>query len=179
MTWKTPSTTLGVATWAPGTAGHSVEAAIQSGAVYGFEGAVQASKALAVMGIELLTTSESLAGVKAEFAERMKGMPPYEGKAMIPEVAYPEAPGFTVSAGDGTVNVKATQTAFAEASGDVIVISSMHGDELASYTVSAQAAAQPEYAFKIQGCIGAGQRLKITFIDASGDAWFYGYVHAQ
>jgi aminobenzoyl-glutamate utilization protein B len=179
VTWKTPSTTLGIATWAPGTAGHSIEAAAQSGGVYGFEGAVQASKALAAMGIELLTNSESLAAVKAEFAKRMKGMPPYEGKAMIPEVAYPDAPGFTVSASDGTVNVKAIKTAFAEASGDVIVISSMYGDELASYTVSAQAAAQPEYAFKIRGGIGAGQRLKITFIDASGDTWFYGYVHAQ
>ena len=174
VTWKTPSTTLGIATWAPGTAGHSIEAAAQSGGVYGFEGAVQASKALAAMGIELLTNSESLAAVKAEFAKRMKGMPPYEGKAMIPEVAYPDAPGFTVSASDGTVNVKAIKTAFAEASGDVIVISSMYGDELASYTVSAQAAAQPEYAFKIRGGIGAGQRLKITFIDASGDTWFYG-----
>jgi len=181
VTWKTPSTTLGVATWAPGTAGHSVEAAAQSGAVYGFEGAVQASKALAVMGIELLTNPESLAAVKSEFVERMKGMPPYEGKAMIPEVAYPEVPGFTVSAVDGTVCVKAAETAFAEAAGDVIVISSMQGDELAAYTVSAQAAGQPEYAFKIQGGVGAGQRLKITFIDAGneGDIWFYGYVHAQ
>lgn len=181
VTWKTPSTTLGVATWAPGTAGHSIEAAAQSGAVYGFEGAVQASKALAAMGIELLTNPESLAAVKSEFAERMKGMPPYEGKAMIPEVAYPEAPGFAVSAVDGTVSVKAAETAFAEAAGDVIVISSMQGDELAAYTVSAQAAAQPEYAFKIGGGVSAGQRLKITFIDASndGDVWFYGYVHAR
>jgi len=181
VTWKTPSTTLGIATWVPGTAGHSVEAAAQSGAVYGFEGAVQASKALAAMGIELLTNSESLAAVKSEFAERMKGMPPYEGKAMIPEVAYPEAPGFTVSAADGTVGVKAAETAFAEEAGDVIIISSMQGDQLAAYTVPAQAAAQQEYAFKIQGGVSAGQRLKITFIDASkdGDAWFYGYVHAQ
>jgi len=180
VTWKTPSTTLGIATWAPGTAGHSVEAAAQSGAVYGLEGAVQASKALAAMGIELLTNPESLAAVKSEFAERMKGMPPYEGKAMIPEVAYPEAPGFTVSTVDGTVSVKAAETAFAEAAGDVIIISSMQGGELAAYTVSA-ATAQPEYSFKIQGGVSAGQRLKITFVDASNDndAWFYGYVHAQ
>jgi len=118
--------------------------------------------------------------VKSEFAERMKGMPPYEGKAMIPEVAYPEAPGFTVSAVDGTVSVKAAETAFAEAAGDVIIISSMQGGELAAYTVSA-ATAQPEYSFKIQGGVSAGQRLKITFVDASNDndAWFYGYVHAQ
>ena len=181
VTWKTPSTTLGIATWAPGTAGHSVEAATQSGAVYGFEGAVQASKALAALGIELLTNPESLAVVKAEFTEKMKGMPPYEGKAMIPEVAYPEAPGFTVLAGDGAVKVKAVETAFVEAPGDVIVISSIQGDELASYTVSSQVDAQPEYAFKLQGGIKPGQRVKITFIDASndGDAWFYGYVHAQ
>jgi len=133
------------------------------------------------MGIELVTNPESLAAVKAEFAERMKGMPPYDGKAMIPEVAYPEAPGLTVSAGDGTVKVKADDTAFLEAPGDVIIISSMHGDELAAYTVPAQAMAQPEYSFKIQGSVSAGQRLKITFIDASndGDVWFYGYVHAH
>ncbi len=108
-------------------------------------------------------------------------MPPYEGKAMIPEVAYPEAPGFTVSAVDGTVGVKAAETAFAEEAGDAIIISSMQGDQLAAYTVSAQAVAQQEYTFKIQGGVSAGQRLKITFIDASndGDAWFYGYVHAQ
>lgn len=187
VTWKTPSTTLGVATWAPGTAGHSAEAAVQSGAVYGFEGAVQASKALAVMGIELLTNPESLAAVKAEFAERMKGMPPYEGKAMIPEVAYPEAPGIAASAADGTVTVKCAQTAFSEDVGDTILISSMHGDKLASYTVQdsmggqTDAQALAEYVFKIQGQVDAGQRLKITFIDASkgGDTWFYGYVHAQ
>ncbi len=187
VTWKTPSTTLGVATWAPGTAGHSSEAAVQSGAVYGFEGAVQASKALAVMAIELLTNPESLAGVKAEFAERMKGMPPYEGKAMIPEVAYPEAPGITVSAADGAVSVKSAETAFAEDAGDIIVISSMEGDELASYILPASTGAEAgpqapaEYAFKIQGKVDVGQRLKITFIDASkgGDTWFYVYVHAQ
>ena len=108
-------------------------------------------------------------------------MPPYEGKAMIPEVAYHEAPGFQVTAGDGKVSVKAAETAFTEAAGDVIIVSSMQGDELASYTLSAQTVAQPEYALSIQGGIKPGQRLKITFISAgnSDDAWFYGYVHAR
>ena len=84
VTWKTPSTTISVATWAPNTPGHSVESALQSGSVYGFKAAVAASKALVALGLEMLMNPESLAAVKVEFAERMKDMPEYKGMAMIP-----------------------------------------------------------------------------------------------
>ncbi|HHY97564.1 MAG TPA: amidohydrolase [Firmicutes bacterium] len=177
VTWKTPSATLSVATWTPGTAGHSAESAKQSGAVYGFKGAIAASKGLAVLGIELLTNKEALGKVKAEFQERMKGMPPYEGKAMIPEVAYPEPPGVTITA-QGQAKFIAAQTAFKESAGDKIQVFTMSGEKLAEYVVPS--APEAEYSFNLSQPVEPGQRLKIAYIGENGSfKWFYGYAHVK
>ncbi|MDD2200951.1 MAG: amidohydrolase [Firmicutes bacterium] len=181
VTWKTPSTTVGIATWAPGTAGHSVEAAVQSGSIYGFKGAEAASKALAVLGLDLMTNPDSLAAVIAEYEDRMKNMPPYEGKAMIPEVAYPEAPGVVVSASKGCALLTSAETAFEEAEGDIIVVQAATDEMLGEFTIGAeQLGATAEYSFATCGKIEPGQRLKIFYTAAGTDStWFYGYVHAK
>lgn len=181
VTWKTPSTTVGIATWAPGTAGHSVEAAVQSGSVYGFKGATAASKALAVLGLDLMTNPDSLAAVVAEYEDRMKDMPPYEGKAMIPEVAYPEAPGVVASASKGCVLLTSAETTFEEAEGDVIIVKSATDEVLGEFTVGAeQLGVAAEYSFATCGKIELGQRLKVFYTAAGTDStWFYGYVHAK
>ena len=150
---------------------------MQSGAVYGFQGAVTASKALALLGLEMLMNPESLAKVKAEFEHRMKDMPEYEGKAMIPASAYPEAPGVIITA-PGNVKIIAAETAFAEANGDQIIIATEAGVELGKFTLPASMDAS-ESEFTLVGKIAAGQRLKITYIASDGDVWFYGYVHAK
>lgn len=181
VTWKTPATTIGIATWVPGTAGHSVEAALQSGSVYGFKGAAAASKALAVLGLELMTNPDSLAAIVAEYEDRMKDMPPYEGKAMIPEVAYPEAPGVVVSASKGCVLLTSAETAFEEAEGDVIAVKSASGEVFGEFLVGAKPLdAAAEYSFALSGKIEPGQRLKIFYTAAgTNSTWFYGYVHAE
>ena len=176
VTWKTPSTTINAATWVPGTAGHSVESALQSGSVYGFKGAVTASKTLALLGLEMLMNPESLATVKAEFEDKMKGMPEYEGKAMIPALAYPEAPGVIVTA-PSEVKLITAETAFVEADGDQIIIATETDVELGSFAVAD--ATSPELGFSLTDPVSAGQRLKITYVTAHGDTWFYGYVHAK
>lgn len=176
VTWKTPSTTISVATWAPNTPGHSVESALQSGSVYGFKAAVAASKALVALGLEMLMNPESLAAVKVEFAERMKDMPEYKGMAMIPALAFPEAPGVLVST-PGDVQIITGETAFAEAEGDQIIIATEADVELGSFVVGD--ASSKELSFFLTDEVSAGQRLKITHIAADGDTWFYGYVHAK
>ncbi|NLJ23851.1 MAG: amidohydrolase [Firmicutes bacterium] len=176
VTWKTPNTTVNMATWVPGTPGHSVESALQSGSVYGIKGAVTASKVLSLLGLEMLMNPESLAEVKAEFENRMKGMPEYEGKAMIPALAYPEAPGVLVTA-PGSVRLITQATAFTEAEGDQIIIATEAGDELGKYNIGAVIPAEIE--FSLADAVLPGQRLKVTHIAANGDTWFYGYVHAK
>ncbi|MEA4882397.1 MAG: amidohydrolase [Clostridia bacterium] len=181
VTWKTPSATMSVATWTPGAPGHSASSAVQSGSVYGIQGAIVASQGLASIGMELLTNADSLGKVKAEFAERMKGLPPYEGKAIIPDVAYPEAPGVGVTASSGTARFVALQTEFKEASGDQIIVTDMAGAELGKYTIASGASAdQNEISFPLSAPVAVGQRLKVVYVSAiGGDQWLYGYIHAK
>jgi hypothetical protein len=177
VTWKVPTASLNYASWVPGTAGHSVDSAKQSGTVYGLTGAVYASKLLSALGMQMLTDAEALGKVRAEFAERQKGMPPYESKAMIPEVAYPEAPGVTVVS-PGTVKFAAVQTAFVEKAGDKIELLTMSGEKLGEYVVPATPAG--EYSFSLAQGVKPAQRLKLNYVSADGSfAWFYGYVHAK
>ena len=176
VTWKTPNTTINAATWVRGTAGHSEESALQSGSIYGFKGAITASKALAVLGLEMLMNPASLATVQAEFADRMEGMPEYEGKAMIPAQAYPEAPGVLVTA-PGNVKLVTAETAFDEADGDQIIVTDEEDVNLGSIHIAG--ATSPELIFPLEEAVSVGQRLKITYVSADGDAWFYGYVHAK
>jgi aminobenzoyl-glutamate utilization protein B len=176
VTWNTPTATVSIATWVPGTAGHSEESALQSGSIYGFKGAVTASKVLANWGLELLLNPEALAEVKAEFEARMESLPPYEGKAMIPASAYPEAPGVLVTA-PGKVKLVTASTAFVEGSGDQISIATMADGEIGQFTVTDPVPA--EIIFELNEEVVSGQQLKVTYIAADGDIWFYGYVHAQ
>ena len=176
VTWNTPTATVNIATWVPGTPGHSEASALQSGSIYGLKGAITASKVLAVWGLELVMNPEALAEVRAEFEARMEGLPPYEGKAMIPLSAYPEAPGILVSA-PGKVKLVTGSTAFVETIGDQISIATLEGDELGRFTVSDAAA--DEIVFDLDGEVSSGQQVKVTYTAADGDTWFYGYVHAQ
>ena len=178
VTWKTPTTTVTIATWVPGTAGHSVEAAAQSLSAYGFSGAVAGSKVLAALAIKLFTDSEALAAVKAEFDEKMKDMPEYVGKAMIPEVAYAEAPGIVVDSVKGVVAVSGAKTAFDEKSGDKLVVSNMAGTKLAELVWGANAGQDLEV--KLAASVKVGERVKVSYTNAAkGYTWFYGYVHAK
>lgn len=177
LSWKTPLTTISVATWAPGTAGHSVESAVQSGSIAGFKAATTASKALTLLGLELLTNPQALAKVQGEFQERMKGMPPYEGKAMIPESAYPEPPGVTISS-SGKASFVAAQTVFVEKPGDKIQVFTMDGKKLAEYVVPETPEA--EYAAALLSSVKPGERVKVNYTSADGSMnWFYGYAHAK
>ena len=175
VTWKTPSTTINMATWVPGTPGHSASSALQSGTVYGIKGAVVASKALVALGAEMLLNPQSLALVQAEFDERMKDMPEYKGMAMIPADAFPEAPGVLVNA-SGTVQLNVEETAFVESTGDTIIVTDEADIELGRFVVEEVAS---ELTFPLGEEVSSGQRLKITYIDTEGDSWFYGYVHAK
>ena len=177
VTWNTPTTSINIATWVPGTPGHSAASALQSGTVYGFKGAIYGSKVLAALGLEMLLNPDALAAVKAELEERMKGMPPYEGKAVIPEVAYPEAPGVIVSAA-GSVELVCAETHFDESAGDEIIVSTEDGNQLAKFVIDAAAAAAGKIEFAIEG-VSAGQRLGITYVETDDDPWFYGWVHAK
>jgi aminobenzoyl-glutamate utilization protein B len=176
VTWKTPSTTINVATWVPNTPGHSVGSALQSGSIYGFKGAVTASKALVVVGVEMLMNSESLAAVKAEFADRMKDMPEYQGMAMIPAQAFPEAPGILVAT-PNSAKLITDETVFVEAEGAQIIIATEADVELGSFVVADTSS--KEISFSLIDEVSVGQRLKITYITPDGDTWFYGYVHAR
>jgi len=178
VTWKTPTTTITVATWVPGTAGHSTDSAAQSCSVYGFEGAVTGSKVLADLAIKLMTDEAALASVKAEFDERMKGMPEYVGKAMIPEVAYAEAPGVVVDSAKGTASIVGSLTAFDEKPGDKLVIMKKDGTIVAQLIWGQDAGKDVEV--KLLAKVAAKEWLKISYVNsAKGYAWFYGYVHAK
>ena len=185
VTWKTPTTTLNIAIWVPDTPGHSEKAAIQNNSIYGFKGAVAASKALASLGLELMMNPDSLAEVTAEHKERMKDMPKYEGKAMIPESAYPEAPGIVITAINGLVTLIPSETAFDEKEGDTISVKSVSNDVLGEYTIakgvlSKKSADGKEYSFELKDKVEPGQRLKVFYTAAEGNyIWFYGYVHAK
>ncbi|OPZ61517.1 MAG: hypothetical protein BWY85_02381 [Firmicutes bacterium ADurb.Bin506] len=178
VSWNTPTTTVSFAAWVPGTAGHSAESALQSGTVYGYKAAVTASKALASLGVEMITNPAALKAVQDEFAATMAGMPPYVGHAMIPAVAYCEAPGVTVTA-PWNVVLAVSDTAFIEQVGDKLIVETEDGETLGSYVVTAVDAGVEEIKFALDAQVSADQRLGITHIAADGDTWFYGWVHAK
>lgn len=178
VTWKTPTTTITVATWAPGTAGHSADSALQSCATYGYDGAVTGSKVLAALAVKLLTDEVALSSVKKEFEEKMKGMPEYVGKAMIPEVAYAEAPGVAVSSAPASAKVSKDKTAFEEKAGDKLVISTMTGVVLAEYTWGKEIPSEIEIDLGLP--LKGNTRVKVSYYNAAkGYTWFYGYVHSK
>ncbi|HEX7819758.1 MAG TPA: amidohydrolase [Sphingobium sp.] len=66
ISWVVPTSSLGTATWVPGTAPHSWQAASASGTSIGVSGALVAAKTLALSGAELLLDPDSLRAAKAE-----------------------------------------------------------------------------------------------------------------
>lgn len=72
ISWVVPTASLGTATWVPGTAPHSWQAASASGTSIGVEGALVAAKTLAVSGAQLFLNPAKLAEAKAEL-ERSRG----------------------------------------------------------------------------------------------------------
>lgn len=67
VSWNVPTSGLGTATWVPGTAPHSWQAASASGTSIGVEGALVAAKTLAVSGAKLFSDPDTLKAARAEF----------------------------------------------------------------------------------------------------------------
>lgn len=72
ISWVVPTSSLGTATWVPGTAPHSWQAASASGTSIGVSGALVAAKTLAISGAELLLEPDQLRAAKAEL-EKSRG----------------------------------------------------------------------------------------------------------
>jgi aminobenzoyl-glutamate utilization protein B len=72
ISWVVPTSSLGAATWVPGTAPHSWQAASASGTSIGVEGALVAARTLAVSGAQLFLQPDKLREAKAEL-ERARG----------------------------------------------------------------------------------------------------------
>jgi aminobenzoyl-glutamate utilization protein B len=66
ISWVVPTASLGTATWVPGTAPHSWQAASASGTSIGVEGAEVAAKTLALSGAQLFLNPDKLKDAKAE-----------------------------------------------------------------------------------------------------------------
>lgn len=66
ISWVVPTASLGAATWVPGTAPHSWQAASASGTSIGVEGAKVAAKTLALSGAQLFLNPDKLREAKAE-----------------------------------------------------------------------------------------------------------------
>lgn len=73
VSWVVPTVNFRVATFVPGTPGHSWQAVACSGASVGRKGMVVAAKALALSGLELLTTPAELAAARESFEKRKAG----------------------------------------------------------------------------------------------------------
>lgn len=72
ISWVVPTASLGAATWVPGTAPHSWQAASASGTSIGVEGAEVAAKTLALSGAQLFLNPDKLRDAKVEL-QRSQG----------------------------------------------------------------------------------------------------------
>lgn len=70
VSWNVPTVGVGTATWVPGTPAHSWQAVAASGMSIGAKGALNAAKVMALAGVQLLQSPQTLAKAKAEFNER-------------------------------------------------------------------------------------------------------------
>jgi aminobenzoyl-glutamate utilization protein B len=73
VSWVVPTINFRVATFVPGTPGHSWQAVACSGSSLGRKGMVVAAKALAASALELLTVPAELAAARASFEKRKAG----------------------------------------------------------------------------------------------------------
>ena len=83
VSWVTPLATLNTATWVPGTAAHSWQAAAAGGTTIGLKAMVVAAKTLALTGAQLLADPALVAAAKAEF-DKSRG-PDFVYKPLIGE----------------------------------------------------------------------------------------------
>jgi len=75
VSWVVPTTGFQVATWVPGTPGHSWQAVACGGTTIGKKGMDLAARTLAATGLDLLRKPEVLKQAKAEHASRIKDTP--------------------------------------------------------------------------------------------------------
>jgi len=73
VSWNVPTIGFSTATFVPGVAAHSWQAAASAGMSIGQTGMVIASKALALTAIDLLTTPQLVADAKADFTRQLNG----------------------------------------------------------------------------------------------------------
>jgi len=94
VSYVTPTVGLSVATWAPGTPGHSWQAVAASGSSIGVKGAVVAAKTLALTAADLFLSPETLSAAKAELNERRGADFKYDSMAgdRKPPLDYRKAP---------------------------------------------------------------------------------------
>lgn len=72
VSWVVPTVGLGVATWVPGTVAHSWQAVACDGMSIGFKGMLNASKVMAMTGVDLFNNPAMLEKAKAEL-NRLRG----------------------------------------------------------------------------------------------------------
>lgn len=72
VSWLTPTTDLGTATWVPGTAPHSWQAVAAGGTTIGTKGMLLAAKVLAMTAVDLYSDPEHIVDAKKEL-ERRRG----------------------------------------------------------------------------------------------------------
>jgi aminobenzoyl-glutamate utilization protein B len=86
VSWNVPTIGFGAATFVPGVAAHTWQAAACAGMSIGQKGMVVAAKALAITGIDLFTNPQMVADAKADFRKQMQGK---TYKSAIPEGQKP------------------------------------------------------------------------------------------
>ena len=86
VSWNVPMIGFGTATFVPGVAAHTWQAAACAGMTIGQKGMVVAAKALAITGIDLFADPQLVAEAKVDFRKQMQGK---TYKSAIPEGQKP------------------------------------------------------------------------------------------
>jgi aminobenzoyl-glutamate utilization protein B len=73
VSWAVPTIGFGAATFVPGVAAHTWQAAASAGMSIGQEGMVVAAKALALTAIDLFTTPQLVAAAKVDYDKKLTG----------------------------------------------------------------------------------------------------------
>ena len=86
VSWVVPTVQCNGSCWALGTPGHSWQQVAQGKSSWAHKGMLQAAKAMAGTGLDLLTNPELLTQAKADLKEQLAGE---EYKCPIPEGVNP------------------------------------------------------------------------------------------
>ena len=73
VSWNVPTIGFGTATFVPGVAAHTWQAAASAGNSIGQDGMVVASKALALTAVDLLLTPSLVAAAQQDFRHQLQG----------------------------------------------------------------------------------------------------------